>query len=308
MAVFLSWLWPLLLAGLVGCLLGFGLGRRSRAAPAAATDEERARLQGERQSPRRPLALPPTEGAPGSAADPRDLVAVVSAIEGEAAKVAELRRQIQILEEAAPKVIEKIVEQPVDNPAHVARIRALESEVAIIPELRAQLIRLQAGQPNTTEPLAVDSKPRQDGDQELAELRARCAEIEQQMHDQARSLAARDQEIRMLRQDPTIDIQAAKRAGFNAVNGPNDLEVIKGIEPALAELLRSHGIYSFAELARTSPAQLQAILDRALPNGRKPHIETWPDQAELASRNLWRPLKLLQDTLLDERLAAAATV
>lgn len=308
MAVFLNWLWPLLLAGLVGCLLGFGLGRRSRSASAAARDEETARLQGEQPSPRRPLALPPSEGAPGIAADPRDLVAVVGAIEGEAATVAELRRQIQILQEAAPKVIEKIIEKPVDNPEHVARIHALENEVAIIPELRAQLISLQAAQPKTTEPLAAGSKQRQNEDQELAELRARCAELEQQLHDQARSLAARDQEIRMLRQDPAIDTQAAKLAGFNSVNGANDLEIIKGIEPALAELLRSHGIYSFAELARTSPAQLQAILDRALPNSRKPYIETWPEQAELASRNLWRPLKLLQDTLLDQHPAAAATV
>jgi predicted flap endonuclease-1-like 5' DNA nuclease len=63
-------------------------------------------------------------------------------------------------------------------------------------------------------------------------------------------------------------------AGFD-VNGPNHLEIIEGIGPKIADLLRDEGINTFAVLARTSPTSIQNILDKAGPNFRMANPETW---------------------------------
>ena len=76
---------------------------------------------------------------------------------------------------------------------------------------------------------------------------------------------------------------------------PDDLEVIEGIGPKIAGLLRDAGITSFAELAATSVARLEEILSDAKLNLASP--ETWPEQAELAAAGDWDALTSLQDQL-----------
>lgn len=257
MAVYLSWLWPFLLGGLIGWLLATRLSRGPVAAPDNAKDEEISRLRGELESLRRRPALlqAPMETAADNVADPRNLVAMVGALEDDAATIAELRRQIEVLQ-AAPTT---------------------------------------TGEPTQSASPALQA----DGGPEIIRLRERCAELEQTVKDQARSLTARDQEIRILRQDPAIDIQAARLAGFAALRGAEDLEIIKGITAPAAELLRNQGIGTFAELGRSTPAQLLALLERAGLHYSASHLETWPEQAVLAGRNLWSALKLLQVGLAD---------
>ena len=76
---------------------------------------------------------------------------------------------------------------------------------------------------------------------------------------------------------------------------PDDLEVIEGVGPKIAGLLRDAGITSFAELAATSVARLEEILEEAKLNLASP--ETWPQQAELAAAGDWDGLKEFQDQL-----------
>jgi ribosomal protein L30 len=76
---------------------------------------------------------------------------------------------------------------------------------------------------------------------------------------------------------------------------PDDLEVIEGIGPKIAGLLQDAGITSFAELAATSVARLEEILEEAKLNLASP--ETWPEQAALAAADDWDALKSLQDQL-----------
>lgn len=220
------------------------------------------------------------------------------------AEIARLQNELQD-KRARPMLLEPpsgpAVESHVADP--LARIRELESEVAAIPGLRAQIEALQRPQRNDN---GATEKKDASADREAIDWRARCAEFEAHIREQARSLAARDQEIRMLRQEPTIDIQAAKLAGFTAIKGADDLEILQGIEPKIAELLRNHGIYTFAELARATPAQIQSIVGRAESCGQYASPETWLAQAELASRNLWLPLKLLQSSLAVGRREQAA--
>jgi predicted flap endonuclease-1-like 5' DNA nuclease len=94
----------------------------------------------------------------------------------------------------------------------------------------------------------------------------------------------------------TIDVVAARAAGLS-IKGPDDLTVVEGIGPKIAELLHAGGITTFAALAGMSPAGLQAILDAAGPNFKLAVPATWPEQAALAAQNRWAELKVLQDKL-----------
>jgi hypothetical protein len=71
-----------------------------------------------------------------------------------------------------------------------------------------------------------------------------------------------------------------RSSGAAAVSGYDDLETIEGIGPAIAALLRAHGIRTFADLAVQRPAELRRILrtDRDLARAEP---STWALQARL---------------------------
>jgi hypothetical protein len=75
----------------------------------------------------------------------------------------------------------------------------------------------------------------------------------------------------------------------------DDLKLIEGIGPKIANLLQMSGISTFAQLAETEPAHLERIL-----NDSGLHIadpSTWPDQARLAAAHNWEALAQLQKDL-----------
>lgn len=76
---------------------------------------------------------------------------------------------------------------------------------------------------------------------------------------------------------------------------PDDLAVIEGIGPKIAALLQGAGISTFAELAETEPARLEALLREA--DLRLADPSSWPEQARLAAAGDWDALKSLQDRL-----------
>jgi predicted flap endonuclease-1-like 5' DNA nuclease len=97
-----------------------------------------------------------------------------------------------------------------------------------------------------------------------------------------------------------IDLEAARAAGFD-LKGPDDLEVIEGIGPKVAEALRQHGVVSLAHLAVAAPGDLKIALDRAGSSFRMADPTTWPEQAGFCIRNDWAGLKELQDRLTGGR-------
>ena len=58
-----------------------------------------------------------------------------------------------------------------------------------------------------------------------------------------------------------IDYAAARAAGY-LISGPDNLEIIEGIGPKIAHLMRSNGVGTFARLAGMTVPALQAILDK----------------------------------------------
>ena len=89
---------------------------------------------------------------------------------------------------------------------------------------------------------------------------------------------------------------AARAAGF-MVSGSDNLEVIEGVGPKIAHLLRSNGVKSFAQLAGMSPESIHSILHSGGTHFNMADPKTWPDQAKLAAANRWQELRELQDRI-----------
>jgi predicted flap endonuclease-1-like 5' DNA nuclease len=94
----------------------------------------------------------------------------------------------------------------------------------------------------------------------------------------------------------SIDVVAAARYGFSP-RGVDDLIVIEGIGPKIAELLKTNGIDTFAKLARADVAAIRAVLEQGGARFKLANPDSWPQQAELCARNDWEGLKALQDKL-----------
>lgn len=84
----------------------------------------------------------------------------------------------------------------------------------------------------------------------------------------------------------------------------DDLKVIEGIGPKIADLLIDGGISTFAQLAASTPEAIQEILEAAGPQYNIHSPATWPAQAQLAADGKWDELKTLQDELLGGRESA----
>jgi predicted flap endonuclease-1-like 5' DNA nuclease len=93
-----------------------------------------------------------------------------------------------------------------------------------------------------------------------------------------------------------VDYAAARAAGY-VISGPQNLEIIEGIGPVIAHLLRNNGIGTFSQLASAPLTALQSILDKAGSRFRTANPQTWAEQSALAAANRWADLRRLQDQL-----------
>jgi predicted flap endonuclease-1-like 5' DNA nuclease len=123
-----------------------------------------------------------------------------------------------------------------------------------------------------------------------------------------------NEQIRKLKNDLIIcesDLNAAKNKGgapaakaaaativFNGTKyKQDDLKIVEGIGPKIAEILQAGGVDSWATLASTSVDRLRELLDAAGPSFNIHDPGTWPHQASLANEGKWDELKKLQDEL-----------
>lgn len=77
----------------------------------------------------------------------------------------------------------------------------------------------------------------------------------------------------------------------------DNLTKVEGIGPKIQEHLNSDGIWSFAQLASSTVARLQKVLDAAGPRYTVHNPKTWAEQAALARDGKWAELKKWQDEL-----------
>ena len=85
---------------------------------------------------------------------------------------------------------------------------------------------------------------------------------------------------------------ASREASINyaALFGTDNLQIIEGIGPKVAELLSSNGIATWADLASKSPDEIKPILDAAGSAYKMMDPTSWPQQAKLAAEGQWAAL------------------
>jgi len=77
----------------------------------------------------------------------------------------------------------------------------------------------------------------------------------------------------------------------------DDLKAIEGVGPKIEKLLQSADIKTWEDLSKSKITTLGKILENAGSRYQLAEPATWPEQAELASKNDWKTLNLLQDKL-----------
>lgn len=86
-------------------------------------------------------------------------------------------------------------------------------------------------------------------------------------------------------------------SGGSTGGAPQNLQVLEGIGPKMEEMLKAGGVTNYAALAGKSPAELNAMIEKAGFNPKMSDTAAWVAQAKLASAKKWQALHDLQ---LDE--------
>ena len=215
-------------------------------------------------------------------------------------------------ERLVDRPVDRVVEKVVDNPTHLSRIRALETEVAVIAGLRAQIAQLQAATPKVVEKvvekivdrpvdrivekMVPDVTGLEERDARLRDLQRRHDDLLASSRGYQARITTLEEELRALKAPPRVDLVAAKAAGFS-LRHEDDLLIIEGIGPKIAELFYAAGVKTFYALSQMTPAQIRPILDAGGPNFKLAVPDTWPEQAGLAANNRWTELAALQKVL-----------
>jgi large subunit ribosomal protein L27 len=91
--------------------------------------------------------------------------------------------------------------------------------------------------------------------------------------------------------------EAPKKKATKKKAEGDDLKIIEGIGPKIADLFIAEGITTFAQLAETSVDRMKEILAAAGSRYAIHDPSTWAQQAELAAAGKMDELKVLQDQL-----------
>jgi predicted flap endonuclease-1-like 5' DNA nuclease len=103
-----------------------------------------------------------------------------------------------------------------------------------------------------------------------------------------------------------VDVAPPDLSGAAGVLGTpvdlDDLTLIEGIDPAIAELCHGIGITSWADLAATEVSLLRTMLADAGPRVPTHGPDTWPEQARLLAAGRWEEFRSLASTREGGRL------
>ena len=77
----------------------------------------------------------------------------------------------------------------------------------------------------------------------------------------------------------------------------DDLKIVEGIGPKIAELYNNAGVFTWKQLSETAVEKSQTILDGGGDAYKIHNPSTWAKQAEMAYNGQWTALKEYQDAL-----------
>jgi large subunit ribosomal protein L21 len=97
---------------------------------------------------------------------------------------------------------------------------------------------------------------------------------------------------------PKAEAKAEAPKAAKAAKG-DDLTIVEGIGPKIAELFISKGIVSYNDLANATEEQLRVILEEAGGVIKSKNPATWPAQAKMAAEGKFDELKKWQEELKD---------
>jgi predicted flap endonuclease-1-like 5' DNA nuclease len=146
---------------------------------------------------------------------------------------------------------------------------------------------------------------------EITELRVKISQEEAEIYDKNEQLRKLKNELVICEAERNnLRIAAAEGKGGAAKTAApasitfagkkfktDDLAIIEGIGPKIAELLVKAGIKTWKALAETKPERIQEILDAAGTQYNMHVPDSWPHQAALAAAGNWDELKKMQDEL-----------
>jgi len=89
----------------------------------------------------------------------------------------------------------------------------------------------------------------------------------------------------------------AAKAAFGKKVKENDLTIVEGIGPIIAELFNNHGINTWKELSEASLETCQRVLDNGGDRFKIHNPGTWPKQALMAAQGKWKELFDWQEEL-----------
>lgn len=96
-----------------------------------------------------------------------------------------------------------------------------------------------------------------------------------------------------------IEVPQVQKDSFTKAD---DLKLVEGIGPKIEELINKEGIYTYEQLANTSPIRISHILKNAGPRFQMHDPTSWPKQALLAKEGKWDELQTLKDKLISGKL------
>lgn len=91
--------------------------------------------------------------------------------------------------------------------------------------------------------------------------------------------------------------EAPVKAAAPKAKKADDLTMVEGVGPKIAELLQAAGIVTFSDLAKTSADKIREMLQEAGGGFASHDPETWPAQAKMAAEGKFDELKEWQDKL-----------
>jgi predicted flap endonuclease-1-like 5' DNA nuclease len=192
----------------------------------------------------------------------------------------------------------------VDVSAYESKITGLNSEVE---QLKAKLTQLEAAGDKlalaNTEAVDLRAKLK------AAELDASSYKFkyEELLKDAPSTTPVAEAQV----EAPAVEAEAPAPIVAAAVaSTPDDLKVVEGIGPKIAEILNSKGITTFSQLAATPWETLKEHLKDAGPRFQMADPYSWPKQAQLLADGNMDELAKYQDYLIagvdPERLTTAA--
>jgi predicted flap endonuclease-1-like 5' DNA nuclease len=83
---------------------------------------------------------------------------------------------------------------------------------------------------------------------------------------------------------------------------PDDLTVVEGIGPKINDILHEAGIRTYDDLASSTSARIQAVLDKQGPRYQMHNPASWPAQSALARDAKWDELESMKEKLTSGRV------